>query len=112
LVMIPLAAWLVQLIFGAEYLGAILPVQILAIGFFGFIAGAPWVSFLLYFAAKAKTFFYLNLVQLGLIVGLNLWLTPRFQAVGAALAASLTLLLTNLLIAAVTWRLLYAKQKN
>lgn len=112
LVMIPLAAWLVQLIFGAEYLGAILPVQILAIGFFGFIAGAPWVSFLLYFAAKAKTFFYLNLVQLVLIVGLNLWLTPRFQAVGAALAASLTLLLTNLLIAAVTWRLLYAKQKN
>lgn len=112
LMIIPLAAWLVQLIFGEGYLGAVLPTQILALGFFGFIAGAPWVAFLLYFAAKAKTFFYINLLQLLLIVGLNWWLTPRFQATGAALAAGLTLIITNGLIAAVSYRLLYAKQKN
>lgn len=112
LLIIPLAPWLVELIFGREYLDAVLPAQILSVGFFGFIVGAPWVAFLLYFAAKAKTFFYINLLQLLLIVGLNWWLTPRFQATGAALSASLTLLIINALIVAVSYRLLYAKQKN
>lgn len=112
LLIIPLAPWLVELIFGREYLDAVLPAQILSVGFFAFIAGAPWVAFLLYYAAKAKIFFYINLLQLLLIVSLNWLLTPRLQATGAALATSLTLIITNILIAIVSYRLLYAKQKN
>ncbi len=112
LLLIPLAPWLVEFIFGRDYLGAILPARILSFGFFAFIAGAPWVAFLLYYAARAKIFFYINLLQLILIVGLNWLLTPRLQAIGAALAASLTLVITNVLIAAICYSLLYAKKKN
>lgn len=112
LLIIPVAGWLVELIFGAGYAAAVLPAQILAAGFFAFIAGAPWVSFLLYYGGRVKTFFYLNLVQLVLVAGLNLWLVPRLQAVGAALAASLTLITINGLIAAISGKLLYAKAKN
>lgn len=112
LLIIPLSPWLVGLIFGGDYLAAIIPAQILAAGFFAFIAGAPWVAFLLYFASQAKAFFLINLLQLVLIVSLNWWLIPRFQAVGAAVAASVTLIVTNLLIAGVSCRWLYAGKKT
>ncbi|MFC1626923.1 oligosaccharide flippase family protein [Patescibacteria group bacterium] len=96
---IPLAPWFVKIIFGSEYSTAVLPTQILSLGFFAFIAGAPFVSHLIYAVNKTKTFFYLSLLQLILIVSLNFILIPKFQAVGAAIATSSTLLILNLLTA-------------
>jgi len=98
LLMIPLAPWLVRLIFGSAYLSAVLPAQILSLGFCFFIASAPFTAHLIYYTARTKIFFLLNLFQLLLLVTLDILLIPAFQAVGAALATSLTLIIVNLLI--------------
>ena len=98
LVIIPLAPFLVGLIFGPDYLGAILPTRILALGFAGFIAVAPFSAYLIYSVNRTKVFAVINLFQLGLLVGLDFWLIPRYGAVGAALGMSATLTAVNTLI--------------
>lgn len=102
LLIIPLSKFFIMLIFGRDYLSAVLPTQILSLGFFAFIAGAPYVSYLIYSAVKIKTFFYLSLFQLILIIALNLILIPKFQAVGTALAATITLIIVNLATAIIS----------
>jgi len=98
---IPLAPLFVKLIYGSDYVSAVLPTQILSIGFFAFLAGAPFVSHLIYSKAKTKIFFFLSIFQLTLIVSLNFLLVPSLKAVGAAIAASLTLVIVNTLTAAI-----------
>ena len=106
LLIIPLSEFLVQLIFGSGYQAAVLPTKILSLGFAFFVAGAPYVSHLIYSTGRGKVFFGLSLIQLALLVGLDLVLIPQYQAVGAALAASLTLIALNTLTAvlALTYR--------
>lgn len=99
LLIIPLAGWLIQLIFGSQYQGAVLPTQILAFGFAAFLAGAPFVSHLIYATSRTQLFFIINLFQLVLLVALDLVLIPGLGAVGAALATSTTLLIVNGLLA-------------
>lgn len=111
LLMLPLADWLVRLIFGPEYLAAVWPARWLSLGFFSFIAGSPWVAFLLYYAGKAKIFFYVNLLQLSLILSLNWWLIPRYQARGAAIASAITLVIINVLIVVISRQLAYEKKQ-
>jgi len=99
LLIIPLAPLFVSLIFGSAYYQAILPTQILSFGFVFFVAGSPFVSYLIYSLKKTHWFFILSLIQLIVIVSLDLLLIPRWQATGAALATSLTLILVNSLTA-------------
>ena len=98
LLIIPTAAWLVKLFFGNQYQAAVLPTQILALGFAFFIVGAPFVSHLIYATSRTKQFFYINIVQLVLLVGLDLVLIPKLAAVGAALSMTIALITVNSLV--------------
>lgn len=98
LLMIPLAPWLVGLIFGSAYAGAVLPVRILALGFALFVVMAPFTAYLIYSVNRTRIFALINFVQLGLVLILNYWLIPNFGAVGAAAASAVTLISVNLLI--------------
>jgi len=95
LLIIPLAPFFVNLIFGSDFKSAILPTQILALGFFSFVAGAPLAAHLIYSTKRTKTFFLINLTQLVLLVTLDLSLIPLLGAIGAALSTSITLLAIN-----------------
>ena len=110
LTIIPFARMLVNLIFGADYAGSILPVQILSLGFVAFVAGAPFVAYLIYAANQTKLFLLVNLLQLILLVSLDFALVPKLGAIGAATATSATLITVNLLMAALA--LFYVKKKN
>ena len=103
LLIIPLAPFFVNLIFGPQYQAAILPAQILALGFFSFTAGAPLASYLVYYSKRTKAFFLVNLAQLTLLITLDLLLVPRLGAVGAALAVSTTLITVNLILLALNF---------
>lgn len=98
LLIIPLAPYLVELIFGREYLGAVLPARILSLGFSLFIVSAPFTAYLIYSVNRTKIFALINLLQLILLIGLDYWLIPAFGAAGAAGATSITLVIINLLI--------------
>jgi O-antigen/teichoic acid export membrane protein len=91
LLLILLSPWLIPLIFGPEYRGAVLPLQILTV----------WVvlsSFNQFFNAlldyqgrasrRARNF----VLTIFLAVGLNLVLIPHFGAVGAALSTTVSFL--------------------
>ena len=95
---IPLAPWLVNLIFGSAYAGAILPTRILALGFALFVAAAPFTAYLIYSVNRTRVFALINLLQLLLLVSLDYWLMPQLGAVGAAMATTGTLITVNLLI--------------
>ena len=110
LAIIPLSGFLVNLIFGPQYSGSILPTQILSLGFVAFVAGSPYVAYLIYAAGKTKTFLLVNLLQLVLLVSLDVALVPQFGAVGAAAATSTTLITVNILMAVLA--LTHVKQKN
>lgn len=99
LLIIPLAGFFISLIFGPEYQSAVLPTQILSLGFAAFVAGSPFVSHLIYSANRTKAFFLVNLLQLILVVGLDLILIPSYGAVGAAIAVTFTLVIVNSLLA-------------
>lgn len=98
LLIIPLAPWLVQLIFGSAYLEAILPARILALGFALFVAMAPFTAHLIYSVNRTRAFAVINFLQFGLLLVLDYWLIPGFGAAGAATANAITLISVNLLI--------------
>lgn len=100
LLIIPLSPFFVKLIFGQQYLDSIPTAKILSLGFAAFLAGAPFVSHLIYSAHRIKAFFLINLLQLLLLVSLDFYLMPRFGSQGAAWAMSLTLIIINSLVAA------------
>lgn len=110
LAIIPLSHFAVNLIFGSAYSGSVLPAQILSLGFVAFVAGAPYVAYLIYAANRTKTFLLVNLLQLVLLVSLDVFLVPQFGAAGAAAATSTTLIIVNSLMAALA--LLDVKKKN
>ena len=98
LLMMPLAPWLVQLIFGSAYAGAVLPARILSLGFALFIVMAPFTAYLIYSVNRTRVFALINFLQLLLLLILDYWLIPNFGAVGAATASAVTLISVNLLI--------------
>ena len=110
LAIIPLSSFAVNLIFGSQYSGSILPTQILSLGFVAFVAGSPYVAYLIYAAGKTKTFLLVNLLQLVLLVSLDVALVLEFGAIGPAAATSTTLITVNILMAALA--LTHVKQKN
>ena len=108
LLIIPFSPLLVQLIFGQSYKASIPTVRILALGFAAFIGGAPFVSHLIYSSQRTKLFFGINLLQLFLLTGLDIWLLPRWGSLGAAWAMSLTLIVINGLLAGLAY--VYTRQ--
>lgn len=98
LLMLPLAPWLVSLIFGSAYSGAVLPARILSLGFALFIVMAPFTAYLIYSVNRTRVFALINFLQLLLLLILDYWLIPNFGAVGAAIASAVTLISVNLLI--------------
>jgi len=94
IIFLPLA---IKIFFGTDYQNSILPAQLLAPGYFSFILGVPLISYLIYYRGETKFFILLNILQLMLIVILDLLLIPKYQAVGAAVASSITLTAVNLL---------------
>ena len=98
LLMIPLAPWLVGLIFGSAYAGAVLPARILSLGFALFIVMAPFTAYLIYSVNRTRVFALINFLQLLLLLALDYWLIPNFGAVGAATASAVTLISVNLII--------------
>jgi O-antigen/teichoic acid export membrane protein len=98
LLLLPLAPFLVQLIFGSDYQTAVGPTRILTLGFVWFILAAPFSAYLVYSKKETKFFALINLIQLVLLVGLDLWLIPRLGAIGAAWAMTGVLTVVNALI--------------
>jgi len=98
LLMLPLAPWLVSLIFGSAYSSAVLPARILSLGFALFIVMAPFTAYLIYSVNRTRVFALINFLQLLLLLILDYWLIPNFGAVGAAIASAVTLISVNLLI--------------
>ena len=96
--MLPLAPWLVSLIFGSAYSSAVLPARILSLGFALFIVMAPFTAYLIYSVNRTRVFALINFLQLLLLLILDYWLIPNFGAVGAAIASAVTLISVNLLI--------------
>ncbi len=60
LLIIPLAPFFIKIIFGSQYSLAVLPTRILSFGFVFFVAGSPFVSYLIYSINKTKAFFFLS----------------------------------------------------
>ncbi len=102
LLIIPLAPLAVQLIFGDRYAAAVQPTRILALGFTWFILASPFSAYLIYSRGQTKFFAVINLIQLIMLVGLDLWLIPRLGVSGAAWSMTGVLTLVNLLILAKT----------
>lgn len=96
IIFLPLA---VKIFFGPAYQNSILPAQLLAPGYFSFVIGVPIISYLIYHRCATKFFIFLNLLQLILIVFFDILLIPKYQAVGAAAASSITLTVVNLIAA-------------
>lgn len=100
-IFIPFVPFAVDVFYGPAYKAAVLPTQIMSVGFGTFVFAAPFISCLLYRRGQTKIFTLLNLVQLAMLIVLDLVLIPRLGAVGAAMAVSLTLVIINL--TAVAW---------
>ncbi|PIP51949.1 hypothetical protein COX09_04315, partial [Candidatus Beckwithbacteria bacterium CG23_combo_of_CG06-09_8_20_14_all_47_9] len=68
LLMLPLAPWLVSLIFGSAYSSAVLPARILSLGFALFIVMAPFTAYLIYSVNRTRVFALINFLQLLLLL--------------------------------------------
>lgn len=77
---------LVPLILGSAYQEAAYPAKILALGTIFFILSMPASSYILYTLGNSRTIFKVTVLQLTVLVLLNVFLIPSWQASGAALS--------------------------
>lgn len=105
LIVIPLARWLVPLLYGNIYAAASLPFTLLLIGFIISLNAQP-ASFVLYPLDRPKWIAAGDVAQLIFNAALALWLIPLLGATGAAMAVLATRLFGGALTAAmVGWNL-------
>lgn len=81
----------VPLVLGKAYLPSVVIFQILTIGTLFFVLTLPFNSHLLYTSGKSKNLFGVDVTRFLLVVGLDLFLIPKFGATGAAIAYTITL---------------------
>lgn len=86
-----LSPFLIPLIFGIEYLGSVVPLQILTIYLFSFATSILLSNFLDY-TGKAKIRAINITITIFLNIMLNLFLIPKYGATGAAIATSISYL--------------------
>jgi O-antigen/teichoic acid export membrane protein len=82
------SGFLIPLIFGAKYAGAVFPLQILTI----FLVSRSFLIFLnqfLDYQGLAKKRFFNSLISMVLNIILNMLLIPKYGAVGASIATSI-----------------------
>ncbi len=99
--LILLLPFFIRFFYGDDYLPAVIPTQILVVGFAFFIFAVPFNSCIIYRKEATKFFALLNFWQLFLIIGLDLLLIPSLGVIGAALALTVSLVIANL--ASVFW---------
>ncbi len=92
------APFFINFFYGLAYKAAILPTQILSLGFFAFVMSVPFTSYLLYRKGQTKFFALANFFQVVLIITLDLVFIPKMAATGAALATAISFVVINLLI--------------
>ncbi len=85
LLVLPIAALLLTVLYGAAYAGATLPFAILLAGFVVGLNAQP-AAFVLYPLERSRYIAAGDVLQLLFFTGLGLWLIPRYGALGAALA--------------------------
>lgn len=86
LLAIPLAPFIVRLVFGTDYLGSITPLIILVLGWVAFLLAVPAVQFITYYLSRPDLYAFSTLTQFIAIVSLDFSLIPQLGAVGAAVA--------------------------
>ena len=103
LIMIFFSNQIIILLFGAEYASGALPLSILSIGLFmGTLSFAPTTIIII--AKKTRIIFSISLVVTVANVLLNLSLIPRFGINGAAVATTITYIISAVLIIGYSWR--------
>lgn len=103
LVVLSFGAELVALIFGSEYLGATLLIQIALVGeVFNVAAGSP--ALLLNMAGKASVTAKGMIVALIVTVCLSFILIPTYDAVGAAIAFAVSMVTWNVWLAVMVYK--------
>lgn len=87
---------IIGILYGPDFMDASLVFQILTFGFGLFLLQVPLNSYLLYYLGRSDYMAYLSLVQLVVIVVLNFMFIPRFGITGAAIAFSLSIMVSVL----------------
>ncbi len=105
ILMYPFSSFIIKTIFGLEFLPSSPPFRILIFGFAVFILQAPFISTIMYYFSKAKTFAIIAFFQLVLITTFNLILIKKYQESGAALA----FLITQIIILIIAGLYVYKK---
>ena len=98
-----LAKPIVSLVFGAEYLGSALVLQLYIWSTLGLFVGSG-VGNQLMAENRTKAIFWLNFLAMLLNVGLNLYLIPKLGLAGAALSTLISYLLIPLWLISYGWR--------
>ncbi len=96
-------AAVLSLLFGSEYVGAALPLQILSLGFFLHVAMGLNAETMVALG-KQKTVFYCHVAAAVVNIGLNLLLIPIWGITGAAVATCSTYVVMNATISASLYR--------
>jgi len=85
---------LIKALYGTPYMGAVILTRILLIGWMANVFYSPF-SFLFYAADESALRFVLEAAKLIIAVLLLAWLVPYFKSIGAALAITITFVVTS-----------------
>jgi O-antigen/teichoic acid export membrane protein len=96
IVLIIIAPFVVNLLYGPDYQSATLILRILLVGWFVFIYYLPF-SYLFYALEESKILFFIELFRLLAAIILLYFLVPRFNMLGAAFGQSLVFIATSIL---------------
>lgn len=96
---------LVLSIFGGKFIEGVGVLRILALGQFMYVVTGA-VGFLLTMSGKETVMRSIMVFSAFLLVGMNFVLIPRFGAMGAAVATSISLVAQNLIIVVAVWRII------
>lgn len=107
LMVLPIANIVIPVLFGSEYILAIPIFDILILGLIPFFLSGPFAATILYRFGKSSYHFLISMVTWGVSLFLYFVLVPNFGAVGAALTAGITNIVTFAL-----YVFIYKKFKN
>lgn len=82
----PLSFYLIPLIYGSEYIQAVVPFIILLLGMLIFLISVPLHSSIIYYFAKPQVFIWISIGHLLIIGILGYFLISTYGVIGAAIA--------------------------
>jgi len=110
LLLIPLAVYLIPIIFGQQYTQAIIPFIILFIAMLIFLFSLPIHASIIYYFAKPKVFVWVSIGHLLIIGSLGYFLIANYGITGAAVSVLIGMVFNFLL--PLTWLLLKIWKKR